>query len=78
MTLHDVTMDVSDQSDRPHDVRPLSDHPVGETPIPGDANSADMFDDVVQLPGHHAVRVDRSRDSLLTDFGKATDRKSVV
>ncbi|WP_371857375.1 ribonucleoside-diphosphate reductase subunit alpha [Gluconobacter roseus] len=31
-----------------------------------------MFDDVVQLPGHHAVRVDRSRDSLLTDFGKAT------
>ncbi|WP_408871314.1 ribonucleoside-diphosphate reductase subunit alpha [Gluconobacter oxydans] len=31
-----------------------------------------MFDDVVQLPGHHAVRVDRSRDALLTDFGKAT------
>ncbi|WP_173578093.1 ribonucleoside-diphosphate reductase subunit alpha [Acetobacter fallax] len=31
-----------------------------------------MLDDVVQLPGHHAVRVDRTRDSLLTDFGKAT------
>lgn len=32
----------------------------------------DMFDDVVQLEGHHAVRVNRSRDSLLTDFGRAT------
>jgi len=31
-----------------------------------------MLDDVVQLPGHHPVRVNRSRDSLLTDFGKAT------
>jgi len=30
-----------------------------------------MFD-TVQLPGHHQVRVDRSRDSLLTDFGRAT------
>ncbi|KXV00181.1 ribonucleotide-diphosphate reductase subunit alpha [Gluconobacter potus] len=28
--------------------------------------------DIVTLPGHHAIRVDRSRDSLLTDFGKAT------
>jgi ribonucleoside-diphosphate reductase alpha chain len=28
--------------------------------------------DTVQLPGRHAVRVDRSRDSLLTDFGRAT------
>ncbi|MCS6855822.1 MAG: ribonucleotide-diphosphate reductase subunit alpha, partial [Elioraea sp.] len=28
--------------------------------------------DTVQLPGHAAVRVDRSRDALLTDFGKAT------
>lgn len=32
----------------------------------------DMFDDVVQLPGHHPVRVNRSRDALLTDFGRAT------
>ncbi|MBO1359394.1 ribonucleoside-diphosphate reductase subunit alpha [Acetobacter sacchari] len=31
-----------------------------------------MLEDVVQLPGHHRVVVDRSRDSLLTDFGKAT------
>ena len=30
-----------------------------------------MFD-TVQLPGHHQVRVDRSRDALLTDFGRAT------
>ncbi|GBQ92105.1 ribonucleotide-diphosphate reductase subunit alpha [Asaia krungthepensis NRIC 0535] len=32
----------------------------------------DMFDDVVQLEGHHPVRVNRSRDALLTDFGRAT------
>lgn len=28
--------------------------------------------DVVQVPGHFPVTVDRSRDALLTDFGKAT------
>ncbi|MCK8787280.1 ribonucleoside-diphosphate reductase subunit alpha [Roseomonas sp. NAR14] len=28
--------------------------------------------DAVQLEGHHQVVVDRSRDALLTDFGKAT------
>jgi len=28
--------------------------------------------DVVQMQGHHEVRVDRSRDSLITDFGRAT------
>ena len=28
--------------------------------------------DAVQMPGRHQVRVDRSRDVLLTDFGKAT------
>jgi ribonucleoside-diphosphate reductase alpha chain len=28
--------------------------------------------DVVQMEGRHAVRVDRTRDVLLTDFGKAT------
>jgi ribonucleoside-diphosphate reductase alpha chain len=28
--------------------------------------------DVVQFQGHHEVRVDRSRDALLTDFGRAT------
>jgi ribonucleoside-diphosphate reductase alpha chain len=30
-----------------------------------------MFDQV-QLPGYHQVRVDRTRDVLLTDFGRAT------
>ena len=28
--------------------------------------------DVVQMQGHHEVRVDRSRDRLITDFGRAT------
>ena len=28
--------------------------------------------DAVQLEGHHQVRVDRTRDALLTDFGRAT------
>ncbi|WP_206930987.1 ribonucleoside-diphosphate reductase subunit alpha [Roseococcus thiosulfatophilus] len=28
--------------------------------------------DAVQLQGHHQVQVDRSRDALLTDFGRAT------
>ncbi len=31
-----------------------------------------MLDDAVQLKGGHQVRVDRSRDELLTDFGRAT------
>ena len=35
------------------------------------ANS-DMLVDAVQMPGRHQVRVDRSRDALLTDFGRAT------
>ncbi len=28
--------------------------------------------DAVQMPGRYQVRVDRSRDALLTDFGRAT------
>ncbi|NPC89807.1 ribonucleoside-diphosphate reductase subunit alpha [Gluconacetobacter entanii] len=36
------------------------------------ATMPEMFDDVVQLPGGFPVRVDRSRDELLTAFGKAT------
>src|SRR5580698_7798741 len=32
---------------------------------------ADMLD-AVQMTGRHQVRVDRSRDALLTDFGRAT------
>jgi ribonucleoside-diphosphate reductase alpha chain len=31
-----------------------------------------MLDQVVQLQGRYQVRVDRSRDALLTDFGRAT------
>ena len=31
-----------------------------------------LMPDAVQMPGRHQVRVDRSRDALLTDFGKAT------
>ncbi len=31
-----------------------------------------MLDDTVQMHGRFQVRVDRSRDSLLTDFGRAT------
>ena len=44
---------------------------------PREPGMCDMFspsqlDDMVQLPGYHQVRVDRSRDALLTPFGKAT------
>jgi ribonucleoside-diphosphate reductase alpha chain len=31
-----------------------------------------MLDDGVQMPGRHQVRIDRTRDALLTDFGRAT------
>ena len=34
--------------------------------------TADMLVDGVQLRGHHRVRVDRTRDALITDFGRAT------
>ncbi|MCP1211862.1 ribonucleoside-diphosphate reductase subunit alpha [Acetobacter okinawensis] len=37
-----------------------------------DLFGAEQMPDMVQLPGHHQVRVDRSRDALLTLFGKAT------
>ena len=33
---------------------------------------AALLDDAVQMPGRFQVTVDRSRDSLLTDFGRAT------
>src|SRR5579863_4700889 len=37
------------------------------------ATEADVLDlDAVQMQGRHQVRVDRSRDRLLTDFGRAT------
>src|SRR5271154_3851806 len=44
------------------DVTPNRQHP-GE---------AALLDDTVQIRGGHQVRVDRSRDALLTDFGRAT------
>lgn len=49
--------------------------PVRDIPAAGMARTAPASSDdadIVTLPGHHAIRVDRSRDSLLTDFGKAT------
>ena len=52
------------------DLHPVSRVAGGEDE--GTLFESDMLDDVVQLPGHHPVRVDRSRDALLTDFGKAT------
>ena len=49
--------------------------PVRDIPAAGMARTARAAcddADIVTLPGHHPIRVDRSRDSLLTDFGKAT------
>ena len=40
-------------------------------PVRGIERGVTVFD-AVQLEGHHQVQVDRSRDALLTDFGKAT------
>src|ERR1700723_3359260 len=31
-----------------------------------------LIDDDIQMPGRHQVHIDRSRDALLTDFGRAT------
>jgi ribonucleoside-diphosphate reductase alpha chain len=38
--------------------------------MPGEADVLDL--DTVQMPGRYQVHVDRSRDALLTDFGRAT------
>ena len=43
-------------------------YPPGDAPV---LDSVQMLD-AVQMPGRHQVRVDRSRDALLTEFGKAT------
>ncbi len=37
-----------------------------------DLQETALLDDAVQIKGGHQVRVDRSRDALLTDFGRAT------
>ncbi len=42
------------------------------SPPPGDWIGDSAVFDTVQLEGHHQVQVDRTRDALLTDFGKAT------
>lgn len=43
------------------------------SPLPIEvALEPDMFDDIIHLEGHHPIRVERSRDALLTDFGRAT------
>jgi ribonucleoside-diphosphate reductase alpha chain len=36
------------------------------------ADEGSMLDDVVQMKQRHAVKLDRTRDALLTDFGRAT------
>ncbi|WP_342628808.1 ribonucleoside-diphosphate reductase subunit alpha [Nguyenibacter vanlangensis] len=66
MSLDDISGTVSD---RPAEERDLFQDRDGAQAR--DMNQ-DMFDDVVQLPGHHPVRVNRARDALLTPFGKAT------
>ena len=40
-------------------------------PVRGFEGEVAVFD-AVQLEGHGQVQVDRARDALLTDFGKAT------
>ena len=44
---------------------------VSDLPGSGSA-TADMLVGAVQMRGHHQVRVDRARDALITDFGRAT------
>ncbi len=80
MTLHDA----ADRLSTTHESEPRADEPNGRgmlaqgmltqaAPRGGEA-FGDGFglDDVVQMAGRHPVRVDRARDSLLTDFGRAT------
>ncbi len=31
-----------------------------------------LLDNAIQMPGRHQVHIDKSRDALLTDFGRAT------
>ncbi len=44
---------------------------MGELEDMTDSGEANVLD-AVQMPGRHQVRVDRSRDALLTEFGRAT------
>ncbi|AQU86603.1 ribonucleoside-diphosphate reductase subunit alpha [Komagataeibacter nataicola] len=65
MVLDDVSGGMADRSANGDGIVQGKD----STPMP---DTSDMLDSVVQLPGHHPVRVDHSRDALLTAFGKAT------
>ena len=58
MTLHEADDAVSEQ--------PAQEGGATETA------AAALLTGAVQLRGHHQVRVDRSRDALITDFGRAT------
>jgi hypothetical protein len=44
---------------------------AGGNSVPTDQGESDVLD-AVQMPGRHQVHIDRSRDVLLTDFGRAT------
>ncbi len=54
--------------------KPMTLHEAGTMPDTRTLAAAnpDMLVDAVQMPGRHQVRVDRARDALLTDFGRAT------
>jgi ribonucleoside-diphosphate reductase alpha chain len=45
---------------------------LGHDPTSGEVLRGLSVFDAIQLEGHGQVRIDRSRDALLTDFGKAT------
>jgi ribonucleoside-diphosphate reductase alpha chain len=88
MTLHEAHDAVSDQrgpeSGAPEAGRPKAGVPGFGAPSFGalghgasgfgsaEPANADMLVDAVQLRGHHQVHVDRTRDALITDFGRAT------
>jgi ribonucleoside-diphosphate reductase alpha chain len=62
MTLHETQESVSD----------VCESAAGQGPGGQELDGQGTLVDVVQMEGRHPVRVDRARDNLLTDFGKAT------
>ncbi len=66
MTLHEAGETAS--MTRPSELR--GDEPDAQGRLVDAAQGG--LDDIVQMEGRYQVRVDRSRDNLLTDFGKAT------
>ena len=67
MTLHETQESVSDVCESAAGQGPGSQGPGGQ-----ELDGQGTLVDVVQMEGRHPVRVDRARDNLLTDFGKAT------